>query len=183
MQKPASPEKSATLPASQPTMMGFTTRTKEYSSSDPRRQAMTNALVMFIAGDLLPASVVDSANFRAFLRTLDPCYTVPSRQYFTHALLRQKSQYVTSALRSQLQQAQAVSLTIDLWSNRQIKGFIGITGHFVLDWTMHSVMLSCSRFCRRHTAENIAQQVEETLSCIDIGDKITISSQAMHPTW
>ncbi len=100
-------------------------------------------------------------------------YTVPSRQYFTHTLLRQKSQDVSNTLMSQLQQAQAVSLTIDLWSNRQMKGFIGIAGHFVLDWTMHSEMLSCSRFRGHHTVENIAQQVEETLACFNIGEKIT----------
>ena len=103
MQKPACSESSTTIPANQLTMMGFTASIKEYSTSDPQRQAITNALVMFIAGDLLPTSLVDSANFRALLRTLDPRYTVPSRQYFTHTLLRQKSQDVSSALKSQLQ--------------------------------------------------------------------------------
>ena len=74
---------------------------------------------------------------------------------------------------------QAVSLTIDLSSNRQMRGLIGITGHSVLDWTMHSVMLSCSRFRGHHTAENVAQQVQKTLACFDIGDKITDSAPNM----
>ena len=38
---------------------------------------------------------------------------------------------------------------------------------------MHYVRLSCSRFRGRQSAENIAQQVEETLACFDISDKVT----------
>ena len=53
-----------------------------------------------------------------------------------------------------LAQAQSVCLTIDLWSNRQMRGFIGITGHCIINWTMESVMLTRKRFTGRHIAEN-----------------------------
>ena len=69
--------------------------------------------------------------------------------------------------------AQSVCLTIDLWSNRQMRGFIGITGHCIINWTMESVMLACKRFTGRHTAENIRQQYEETVASFDIAEKIT----------
>lgn len=157
----------------QPTMASFVSDSKQYSATDPSRQTINNALVMFIAGDLLPVSLVESSNFKSLVQTLDPRYTLPSRRHFTSTLLHQKTQEVNTAVKSQLQQAKSVCLTIDLWSSRQMRGFIGITGHYILDWTMKSVMLACSRFRGRHTAENISQQVDETLACFDIAEKVT----------
>jgi len=165
---------SSPVASDQPTMTSFTTtKTKVYADSDPRRQKITDAVVDFIAGDLQPVSLVESTNFRALLQTLDPCYTLPSRRTFTSTLLRKKADALNTALKSQLQQATAVCLTIDLWSNRQMRGFLGITGHYILDWSLHSVMLACTRFCGSHTADNIAQRVDETLTCFDITDRIT----------
>ena len=65
--------------------------------------------------------------------------------------------------------AKSVNLTIDLWSNRQMRAFMGITGHFIQDWTAHSVMLLCKRFKGMHTAENIRYEYEETLSVLSLG--------------
>ena len=53
-----------------------------------------------------------------------------------------------------------------------MKGFLGITGHFILDWVMQSVMIACKRFKCRHTADNIPLEYEETVSAYDISDKI-----------
>ena len=53
-----------------------------------------------------------------------------------------------------------------------MKGFLGITGHFILDWVMQSVMIACKRFKGRHTADNIRLEYEESLSAYDISDKI-----------
>ena len=53
-----------------------------------------------------------------------------------------------------------------------MKGYLGITGHFILDWTMHTVMLQCKRFKGKHSAENIRHEYEETLATYDISNKI-----------
>lgn len=36
-----------------------------------------------------------------------------------------------------------------------MRGFIGITGHFILNWQLESVMIVCKRVKGRHTAEKI----------------------------
>ncbi|VDI82573.1 Hypothetical predicted protein [Mytilus galloprovincialis] len=53
-----------------------------------------------------------------------------------------------------------------------MRGFLGITGHVILDWTMKSVMICCKRFKGRHTSENIRQEYEEVSSSYEIGEKI-----------
>ena len=53
-----------------------------------------------------------------------------------------------------------------------MRGFLGITGHFILDWAMKSVMICCKIFKGRHTSENIRQEYEEVISSFEVGDKI-----------
>ena len=42
-------------------------------------------------------------------------------------------------------------VTVDLWSNWQIRSYFGMTAHFIMDWSMQCVMLTCSRFHESHT--------------------------------
>lgn len=65
-----------------------------------------------------------------------------------------------------------MSLTLDLWSNRQMRGFLGITCHFIVNWSLESAMLECKRFKGRHTAENIAQYYDEAITSYGIHSKI-----------
>lgn len=157
----------------QPTVDSYVDQVKKYGQHDRKQKSITDALVLFVADDLMPLSVVDSDRFRELLRTLDPRYTVPSRKHLSDNLLKDTCKDINDSVISKLRQAQNVCLTIDLWSNRQMRGFIGITAHFILDWTMQSAMLACKRFKGRHTAENILQQYEETVASFDVAQKTT----------
>ena len=134
-----------------------------------RQRKINDAIVTLIAGDL-PLSLVQSDKFRHVIECLYHIITVPSRKHVTSTILHNKTKSTTEALRIELQQTQDVSLTIDLWSSRQMRVFLGI--HYILDWSMKSVMFACSRFRGSHTADNIAQ-VDETIACFDLGGKIT----------
>ena len=148
------------------------TSTAKYGMHDPRQHAITDDVIMLVAVDLMPLSLVESPRFRALMERADARYTLSSRKHLTPKLLRQKHASVHSQILQQLKQVQSICLTIDTWSSRQTKSFIGITGHYILDWTMKSVMLDCKRFKGRHTAENIYQQFHETVSAFDIASKI-----------
>jgi len=50
-----------------------------------------------------------------------------------------------------MQDVETICLTID---------FMGITGRFVKDWTLSSVILACTRFRGHHIADNVLQQYE-----------------------
>ncbi|KAK2152194.1 hypothetical protein LSH36_337g00018 [Paralvinella palmiformis] len=61
-----------------------------------------------------------------------------------------------------------------MWSNCQMKGFLGITGHFIdYDWSMQSVMLGCQRFRGQHTAENISNAYDEVTASYDLTGKVS----------
>ena len=145
-------------------------QTTKYNSRHPQQVSITDALVCFIAEDLVLLSIVDSTQFNKLLHTLDPNQT-PSRKHLSTVLLKRKYDSVKNKILKQLEGIESINLTLDLWSNRQMKSFLGVTGHFILkDWKMEAMMLACNRV--RHTAENIVSWYDEVTSEYDITDKI-----------
>ena len=121
---------------------------------------------------MLPLSVVKSSSFKKYSQLLDPQFVVPSWKHLSIALLAKKDEVIKTKVRDILEQVKNVSLTLDLWSSQQMKGFLGITCHFILNWTMQSLMLECKRFKGRHTAENIAHNYDEVITSYNIDRKI-----------
>lgn len=105
----------------------------------------------------------------------DSRYQLPTRKHLSPKLLYEKSTEVRNNIKHQLNMADSVSLTIDIWSSRQMRGCIhvGMTAHFILDWNLRSILLCCKRFKRNHTSENIKNAYEEALVCVDIANKTT----------
>ncbi len=116
--------------------------------------------------------MVDSEEFRSYTAKLNPSYQIPSRKHLTTKLLSEKSAKIKEDLQHQLCAAQGICLTIDLWSSRQMRGFIGVSGHFILNWALKSTMIACKRFHGRHTGENINMLYEELLATYSIGHKV-----------
>ncbi len=148
------------------------TTAKPYKTSDPRYQEITDALVMFVCKGHLPLSTVESKEFKDLLNKLDARYILPNRKKFSKEILRAKCESMNTRLVSQLKRARSVCLTIDLWSNRQMRGFLGITAHFIRDWKLHSCALACKRFRGRHTAENIYSLYEEVIAAFKLADHV-----------
>ena len=145
---------------------------KPYSTSDPRYIEITEALVMFVCKGHLPLSIVDSQEFKDLLKKLDPRYTLPNRKKFSKEILRAKCESMNTRLVTELKRARSVCLTIDLWSNRQMRGFLGITAHFIRDWNLQSCALACKRLRGRHTAENIYSLYEEVIASFKLADQV-----------
>lgn len=126
----------------------------------------------FIADTMSLLSVVESPSFKNFVSLLDPKYELPSRKQLSTKHLDKVYTETEHKLKDKLTSVENICLTVDLWSNRQMRGFIGITGHFILNWQIESVMIVCKRVKGRHTAEKIRQEYEEALAGYDISDKV-----------
>ena len=53
---------------------------------------LIDAVVGFVAGNLLPLSTVDSPYFHALMYKADPKYQIPSRKYLSTKLVPQNQQ-------------------------------------------------------------------------------------------
>ena len=146
---------------------------KKYLATHPRQISVSNALVEFVAEDLMPLSVVDSTRFRNLVSILEPCYQMPSRKQLSTVLLKKKYDTLRSKVVDQLQKIKSLNITVDLWSNRQMKSYLGMTGHYISNqWTLESVMLACNRVTGGHTSDNIMLWYNEVVSEFDVRDKI-----------
>lgn len=146
---------------------------KKFGNAHPRQISVTNALVNFVAEDLIPLSLVESTRFQKFVSTLEPQYQMPSRKHLSRVLLKKKYDTVKSNLLDQLQKIKYINVTVDLWSNRQMKSYLGMTGHYISDqWTIESVMLGCNRITGRHTSANIMLWYNELVSEFEVQNKI-----------
>ena len=68
--------------------------------------------------------------------------------------------------------ASDISLTLDLWTNRQMRSYLGVTAHFINGFQFISCMLSCKRFKECHTAENIYSSYEGIVQLFGIERKV-----------
>lgn len=98
-------------------------------------------LILLIAKDMLQLSLVESHAFKQFVSTLDQQYKVPSRKHLTTTLLTEKWKAIDDGLKQLLATIDRVSITLNLWSNCQMKGYLGITCHFIQGWFMQTVPL------------------------------------------
>ncbi len=67
-----------------------------------------------------------------------------------------------------------ISITIDFWSNRQMKSFLVITGHFfgTDSFTLQSTVLNFSTFDKQHKADEISQILQAKLTELNILHKV-----------
>ncbi|CAB4041714.1 zinc finger BED domain-containing 4-like [Paramuricea clavata] len=77
-----------------------------------------------------------------------------------------------------LKDKDSVSLTTDIWSDRVMRSFLGVTAHTnILDITtgaeeLRSFLLSCKRFSGSHTGTSIAAAFDDILEIYVINSKV-----------
>ena len=122
----------------------------------------------------MPLSLVDSQYFQNFSFSLDPQYQVPSRKFLTTKLVENKYEEIVFLLKDKLKLSDQVSVTVDVWTNRQMLSFLGMTGHIILNttWTPISVLLACTRLSGRHTAVNLLKHYQDVIDKFEIQLKV-----------
>lgn len=103
--------------------------------------------------------------FRSF-SVLD--YKPPHRTTVSRKLKRLNEQY-QERLRNQMLDVKKLSLTCDFWSDRLLKSFLCVTGHYVTnDFEYKSVILSFDQFYERHFGIRIAQVIKQKLKNLNL---------------
>lgn len=134
---------------------------------------MVKALLFSLACDQLPLSLTESPSFRDFVQEAEPKFVFPVRTTIRNVLLPQYITKMENILSLELKDLNRIYLTLDLWTNRQMISFLGVTVHHVnKDWELKSRLLGCDHFNGRHTAFNIASANEEIVSRFSIQGKV-----------
>ncbi|XP_060753962.1 uncharacterized protein LOC132864530 [Neoarius graeffei] len=168
-----------TTDSSQPPISQFITSNKQhYTSSHPQQNAITRSILSDLVIDCnLPLSIIEHPSFRRFMSIVDTRYNPVSRRTLTSKLDDVVLEKQTK-LKNSLANAENLSVTVDIWSDRKMRGFLGVTAHW-LDigeggLVLKSALLACNRFSGSHTGERICEEFEQ------ICDEYQIKRKLLH---
>uniref|UniRef100_A0A4W6C0P2 HAT C-terminal dimerisation domain-containing protein n=1 Tax=Lates calcarifer TaxID=8187 RepID=A0A4W6C0P2_LATCA len=151
----------------QPSILQFLdNRVGHYSMSHPQQTAITSAILSDLIIDCnLPLSIVENKSFWHFLTVLDSKYSPVCRRTLT-----------SKTEREQQSNTDHVSVTVDIWSDRKMRGFLGVTVHWIEKEAeriqLKSNLLACEHFQGSHTAERICDQFESICDEYNIKHKL-----------
>lgn len=141
----------------QPLMSHFTKCETVYASSNCRQKELKNAIVnnLIISGNMA-LSIVETKWFSNFMHFVDPKFAMPSRKQVANTVF-QAYKSKRQALLNKLSATDDVSLTLDMWSDRCMRSFMGVTVHFLSPAMVpESWLLDMSFFTGSHIGEKIA---------------------------
>jgi len=95
-----------------------------------------------------------------------------------HQKLPKLAESVKEKLQEKLRAAKFVSITIDIWTDRRMRAYLGCTVHFIIHESdsgnpvLASGLLCIERFTGSHTGEKIADRLEKVVDEFNIRDKL-----------
>ena len=117
----------------------------------------------------LPPTLVEHVGFRSFLKAVVPRWKPTSARYFTRTLLPALMTDCQNKIKQILDDTNHISITVDVWTDRRGRSFIGITGHFLDEnFVSQALLLNFVRLKGSHTAENIRHVTQEILENLKV---------------
>ena len=91
-----------------------------------------------------PLSIVDHPSFLRAMNTIDPRFTILSRRTLCREALPSALERVMMKVKQACADAKFVALTLDAWSDRRVRAFLGITMHTIRekDGTFQNCLLT-----------------------------------------
>ena len=147
--------------------------TSTYSRTSTRAKHLTQSLLdNVIIGCGLPVSLVDHPKFCKFLSDMDARYDRPCRQTVTQTLVPKSVQTQKDALRAELDKCNSISLTTNVWTDRRMHAYLGVTVHALVGGNPKSNLLAFRTLTGSHTGQRIADEIDAVVREFDVKDKI-----------
>ncbi len=117
--------------------------------------------------------LVEQSAFRDFLKDLNVKVDPVSAKKIKNVVIPVYMNDVLDKIHAALNKATDLTLTIDGWSDRRCRSYLGITCNFLDEKIVpQSYLIDFLRFKSPHTGENIQQLTEEVLEKFNIKEKI-----------
>eukprot|EP00063_Salmo_salar_P091248 XP_014066083.1 PREDICTED: uncharacterized protein LOC106610928 [Salmo salar] len=155
-------------PQQSPMAQFMETRVGQYSMNHRQQKAINNAILSKLAINCnWPLSIVENKSFHHFLSVVDSKYSPVCRRTLTSKV---------ENLATHLSNTDHLSVTVDIWSDRKMRGFLGVTVHCMEKdgerIQLKSNHLACDHFKGPHMAERICEQFEAICGEYSIKDKL-----------
>lgn len=132
--------------------------------SQRAHQMYAESIAEFVCGDLIPLSTVDSQHFRSMIKLVSGgAYEPPHRKYIMDTMLPKMYKDTVQDMKKEIGTLNGIGLTTDAWTSLATESYISYTVHYITDdWSLKSKVLSTQHSAERHTAENLAKDMEKT---------------------
>ena len=152
---------------------------EKYPIKSAKRRALNEKLVMFIAKDMRPITVVRNAGFRAFVKELDPRYVLPKTDTIRNELLPKLYSNVMNEVQDVLDTVQFVTMTTDGWTSVASDKYNAFTVHFI-DWSqpepeLTSKILECAPYDKKSTGVELQQELRRVTERFNITTKVVLN--------
>ncbi|CAF1509065.1 unnamed protein product [Adineta steineri] len=148
---------------------------KRISSSikDEESQHLHELFIKCIVRDGRTFNDLQKVGMKNVLQQIIPGYEPPTR-YSVVRRLKHLYKFHYKKLSDDLALINDISITLDLWSNRQMRSFLVITGHYFStdNFELKSTILNFSTFNTHHKAVDIRQVLEMRLKELNILNKV-----------
>lgn len=114
----------------------------EYSSGGTKNNQITQAIAEMVCRDSLPFKLVEGAGFIKLMKLVAPLYKVPCRKTITN-LIDSKYEEKKALIIKKLGSVNSLCLTIDEWKDLQMKSYLGVTVHYIENFEITSINISC----------------------------------------
>ena len=153
-------------------MTQFTTSEK-YGAMHQRQKELQKAVItnLIVRGNL-PLNTVERPWFKTFMAVVDPKFNVPCRRKVASEI-NYLYDLKRNVLLNKLMSVESLSLTLDMWSDRRMRSFMGVTVHFLTsDIKLESYLLDMGAFAGSHTGEQIGAHCVSLVEEYKIRDKV-----------
>ncbi|XP_022162406.1 zinc finger BED domain-containing protein 1-like [Myzus persicae] len=149
----------------------FKVYTSKLSVKSDRSKELTKGLMTFVIKDLKPISIVDGEGFREFMHIAVPEYIVPCRMTITRQI-DEMAKVERENLKEVLKNIPNVCLTVDFWTSMANNNYLGITCHFLDNWTLRNRILETVEVPESHTSDNITKNLQSVMQNWKIEHKV-----------
>jgi Protein of unknown function (DUF 659) len=138
------------------------------------------ARAFFSAG--ISFNVIENEDFCAFIKKASPSFKIPSRYELSNTILNSEYELIKDEVQNILEKQEFVSITTDGWSNIHNTSIV----NYMITTPKPIFYKSVSTNEERHTSENIAEGIKQTIE--EIGEKkvvavITDNAANMKAAW
>ena len=135
-------------------------------------EAITQKICGMVEKDMLPIDFVSGEGFLELMQLIERDYIVPSRQTITSRI---EARFVKKKddLKARLHRARCVAITTDCWTALTTESYVTVTCHWTdEDWQVKSAVLLTKSMPGRHTADNLAAALKESVDAWGMTGKV-----------
>lgn len=121
----------------------------------------------------LPFSIIEHPAFREFMKECYPKWQPISSRKLKYHVITSMRDRIQKIINVSLEKVKYVTLTVDGWSDRRGRGFLGVTCHFI-DENMipQAFLIDFVRMKSPHTSDHIQRLTETALDRFNIKNKV-----------